>query len=141
MNASEPESPGSGKEASEPPPAPIPFTVLPPSQRLSVSFSAHQGPLPPPEQLAAYERLHPGSAAWILDQAEQNAEHIRSMERRGAAAQERDALLKRVLPFAVVVVFLAGWVAIAIWASPIIGAAGAFTTLASVLLAYFKSQR
>jgi uncharacterized membrane protein len=99
----------------------------------------HSGPLPAPAQLGEYEAVYPGSAKWIFDQAEKNAEHVRTMERRGMELQGRDALLHRLLPFGGVLAFLVASAIIA-FASPAAGAAGLFTTMAGVLYAYLTGR-
>lgn len=104
-----------------------------------VTWEAHAGPLPPPEQLRGYELVHPGAAAWILNEAEKNADHVRAMERLAIAGQTRDATLHRVLPFLLVLAFLLASTCIAIWASVVLGGIGFGGTLLSVMLAYFKS--
>jgi uncharacterized membrane protein len=53
-----------------------------------------------------FEAVYPGAAKWIFDQAEKNAEHTRTMERRAMELHGRDALLTRVLPLVGVVAFL-----------------------------------
>jgi uncharacterized membrane protein len=90
-------------------------------------------------QLGEYEAVYPGAAKWIFDQAEQNAEHVRTMERRAMELQGRDALLHRVLPFGGVVAFLIASAVIA-FASPAAGAAGLFATMGGVLYAYLTGR-
>lgn len=46
----------------------------------------HQGPLPSPEVLAEYERLHPGTAATIIQMAQSQSEHRKAMERQAQQA-------------------------------------------------------
>jgi uncharacterized membrane protein len=53
-------------------------------QRVAQSFS---GPLPPPEVLARYDKLHPGFAERILTMAEREQDHRHQCE-RGALSQE-----------------------------------------------------
>ncbi len=43
--------------------------------------SHHEGPIPPPQLLEAYERLCPGAAARIMQWAEDDLTHSRVMER------------------------------------------------------------
>lgn len=102
------------------------------------SISLHQGPLPPPQVLDGYEKVHPGSAAWILQEAQTSAEHVRRMEARGVEIQARDLLLHRVLPFALVTGFLIASVILAIFASPVLGGIAFFTTLGSVVTVYLR---
>jgi uncharacterized membrane protein len=99
----------------------------------------HVGPLPPPSQLAEYEAVYPGAARWIIEQADKNAEHVRDMERRSLSVQRADMLLHRLLPFGLVVIFLAACVVLA-FASPAAGAAGLFITMAGVLTAYLTGR-
>ena len=58
-----------------------------------VEFQAtRSGPLPPPETLAKYERLHPGTAERIIRMAEGQAAHRMSMEKaviEGNVEQQR----------------------------------------------------
>jgi uncharacterized membrane protein len=105
---------------------------------MQVQISAHQGPLPPPQVLAAYEQAHPGAAAWVLKEAEASASHLREMERRVLRYQARDALLHRILPFALVALLLAISAILAVFASPVLGGAAFFGTLAGVVGIYLK---
>jgi len=97
----------------------------------------YSGPLPAPAQLGEYEAVYPGSAKWIFDQAEKNAEHVRAMERRAMELQGREALL--LLPFGGVFVFLVASAVIA-FASPAAGATGLFVTMGGVLYAYLTGR-
>lgn len=49
----------------------------PPSR---VRYSAWSGPIPPPEQLEAFERVLPGAAAAILEMAANQSAHRRELE-------------------------------------------------------------
>jgi uncharacterized membrane protein len=95
--------------------------------------------LPPPVQVGEFEAIYPGAAKWIFDQAEKNADHIRALERRGMEVQARDALLRRLLPFGGVVVFLVASGVIA-FASPAAGAVALLGTMGSVLYAYLTGR-
>lgn len=87
-----------------------------------------------------YELVHPGAAKWIFDQAEQNAAHVRAMEKSGLRLRWWDAMLHRLLPFAVVVIFLGGFFFVAIYRSALIGGIGMGGTLAAVLGAYLTGR-
>jgi len=123
------------------PPGQFAFPGMPPSlaPALQVQISAHQGPLPPPQILAAYEQAHPGAAAWVLKEAEASAAHVREMERRAIRYQARDALLHRILPFLLVALLLTISAILAIFASAIVGVVAFVSTLASVVIVYLKS--
>ena len=49
--------------------------------RVETRISAWQGPLPPPEAIAAYERFVPGAAKRLLDLAEEEARNRMAIER------------------------------------------------------------
>lgn len=100
----------------------------------------HLGPIPPPGLLADYEAAHPGAAQWIIDEATKNAEHIRIMERRATELQRLDLLLRRLVPAAVVALFLASGVAIALLANAWAGGAALVATMAGVLTAYLRGR-
>lgn len=60
-----------------------------PTQRLLAT--SYQGPLPPPDLLAGYERACPGSADRIVKMAEEEAQHRRSIESAIVRAQENES--------------------------------------------------
>jgi uncharacterized membrane protein len=105
---------------------------------MQVQISAHQGPLPPPQILAAYEQAHAGAAAWVLKEAEASAAHVREMERRAIRYQARDALLHRILPFLLVALLLTISAVLAVFASAILGGVAFIGTLAGVVTVYLK---
>lgn len=47
----------------------------------AIEISRYSGPLPPPEALAKYEQIFPGSADRIIRMAEQQATHRQGMEK------------------------------------------------------------
>jgi uncharacterized membrane protein len=51
------------------------------AQRLSVEASSYRGPLPPPGDLAEYEKTLPGAADRIFKMAEHQAEHRQGLEK------------------------------------------------------------
>ena len=104
----------------------------------AATISLHSGPLPAAEDFQAYEAAHPGTAAWILDEAAKSADHARSMERDGIRIAARDAFLFRVLPFSIVALFLIVFTIVS-FASVWVGAVGLGATLTSVVIAYLKS--
>lgn len=129
---------GPADSSSYPRQPPLPLRLAPTVAATSVQISAHAGPLPPPQQFAAYEDVHPGAAAWILAQAEANAAHAREMDRRMLAFQARDGLLHRVLPFALVALLVAVSGVMAVFASKVLGGAAFFATLAGVVTVYLR---
>lgn len=59
----------------------------------SVSFTAHEGPIPPPETLGGYERIQPGLAVRIIEMAER--EQAARLEDRRIARQAHGKHLQR----------------------------------------------
>jgi uncharacterized membrane protein len=99
----------------------------------------HVGPLPPPGQLAEYEAVSPGAARWIIEEAAKNADHARVMEREAIALQRQDMQLHRLLPFALVVVFLVASVVVA-FRSPLVGGTALVVAMGGVLTAYLTGR-
>ena len=142
MNAEKPESSSAAAPA---PPLPsvhtaFQITQTPSGMEQHVAATFHAGPLPPARELAAYDQAHAGAAAWILQQAELNAEHVREMERLGARLQTRDALLLRLLPFCFVTLFVMCATVIAIWGNVWFGGSLLASALGGVGLAYLKNS-
>lgn len=103
---------------------------------LAMMHSEYHGPLPPPQMIEEYERVHPGMAERLISRFEQQAEHRQSLERQVVTAQiaseqaaQKDAGRGQVFGFAVAVLGLVAAVAIALlgqtpthaWAASIIG--------------------
>jgi uncharacterized membrane protein len=64
------------------------------SARLAVHTRSFRGPMPPPEQLAQYDRIVPGAARSIVDEFQTNARHSRDIERltlRGSIGKDTRA--------------------------------------------------
>lgn len=55
-----------------------------------VAHESHSGPMPPPKQLAHYEKVLPGTAQIIRDEFQANGAHVRHMEQRALEAQKDD---------------------------------------------------
>jgi len=64
----------------------------------SLLLQAHQfsGPLPPPDVLDQYNKIHPGAADRIICMAEQQGEHRRHLEK---VTIEADAFSEKIGPF------------------------------------------
>jgi uncharacterized membrane protein len=107
---------------------------------VQIQLSSHVGPLPPAQQLVEYEGAHKGAIDWILTEAKTGAEHVRQMESRAIRYQGRDAMLHRVLPFALVAILVLASTAMA-FASPILGGLTFFGTLAAVVTVYLKGAQ
>jgi uncharacterized membrane protein len=107
---------------------------------VAIQATAHSGPLPPPEQLQAYETVFPGAAEWIFEQSAKNADHARMVELRAIRMQQRDLLLHRLLPFGVVLAFLIACTIVAVRASAALGSVGIGVTIGAVMIAYLTGR-
>jgi uncharacterized membrane protein len=86
------------------------------------SFSIQQGPLPPPDALAQYERVFPGLAERIVTMAETQSRHRQTLEVTSAKTIADDAAASRqerrrgqTIGAIVVVTAIAATTALGIW--------------------------
>jgi len=61
----------------------------------------HSGPLPSPNDFAAYNQITPGAAERILRMAEIEAEHRRSQEVKAMVRMHREAMVGQLFAFAI----------------------------------------
>ncbi|MEK6750450.1 MAG: DUF2335 domain-containing protein [Pseudomonadota bacterium] len=66
--------------------------------------TAFQGPYPPPHLLAEYDRICPGFSKDMLSMAQQDAAHIRELERKSLYYKQREVLLGQVFGFLIAVI-------------------------------------
>ena len=59
----------------------LPANATPGQVSIALKGTAFAGPLPPPEQLAEYERILPGAAATLFSAFQSQTEHRQHMER------------------------------------------------------------
>jgi uncharacterized membrane protein len=85
-------------------------------------FTIQQGPIPPPEMLAAYERTHPGLAERLVAMAEAQSLHRQEMEKVSAKMVSDDAIASRlerrrgqVIGGIVVIIAISAAVAVGVW--------------------------
>ena len=52
------------------------------TQRLEFVAERYEGPIPDPQTLDRYEKVHPGAIDWILEQAKDQGRHRRKLEKR-----------------------------------------------------------
>jgi len=104
---------------------------------------AWSGPIPPPNQLAEFEAIIPGSAERILKMAEQEGEHTREIQRRAVIADIRSQYLGQIfgLIFSLGTVIMIYWLAMA--GHEVVASILAGATLATVSIAFIgqKKQR
>jgi len=70
--------------------------TLPMNQQTTMQLAQamyHSGPLPPPESLAKYEKVHQGAAERIFQMAEQQAAHRQELEKITVKSQARNSFL------------------------------------------------
>ena len=82
----------------------MPDNRLPPAGRGNAQViqhqqTIHQGPIPRPEDFAAYERVLPGAADRILKMAENQATHRQGMERRAISSDIVKSMMGTVLAY------------------------------------------
>ena len=71
--------------------------------KMSFSYS-RQGPLPPPQDLAEYERILPGSADRIISSSEKQLNHRISIESQTIASQNKQSGLGQIFGFIIAIV-------------------------------------
>lgn len=107
-------------------------------QIIATQFS---GPLPPPEVLARYDQIVPGSARRILTMAEKQAGHRQAIEK---TVIHSDVVNSRVGLVFGLVSGLGGLVAatiISLYGNPTTGGVIGFTTIASMVAAFVYGSR
>lgn len=102
---------------------------LPDGFSASGTLLFHQGPYPPPEVLAQYEKIVPGSAKTIIDMTWENNSHQNRMDRDALSA---DRWTTHVGQLAAIVV-TSGGLAVAAYALGL-GHAAAATTIVTVVV-------
>ena len=105
----------------------------------------YSGPLPPAEELKAYEDAVPGAAERILAMAEKQSEHRQAAEMKIIETESRDSLLGIVFAFVLGVGCLIAGGAIAFLipegAGAIFGAMLGMSGMGSIVIAMLKNTR
>ena len=71
--------------------------------KMSFSYS-RQGPLPPPQELAEYDRILPGSADRIIASSERQLNHRISIEQQTISSQNKQSGLGQIFGFIIAIV-------------------------------------
>jgi len=71
-----------------------PATPQPVAHAHVIQQKFHQGPIPPSEELANYDRIAPGAAERIIRMAEEQAAHRRELETRSLQADIESTQMK-----------------------------------------------
>jgi uncharacterized membrane protein len=82
------------------------------------SSSFFSGPIPPPELLAAYEQVCPGSADKIIQRFETQSEHRMRLERTVIIGNARRATAGLILGFVVCLVIVGGSIYLGLHGQP-----------------------
>jgi uncharacterized membrane protein len=85
-------------------------------------FTIQQGPIPPPDMLAAYESTHPGLAERLVAMAEAQSRHRQELEKASAKMVSDDAIASRlerrrgqVIGGITVIIAICAAVAVGVW--------------------------
>ena len=98
------------------------------------------GPLPPPPWLAEYERIHPGTASRLLDHAEAEARHRRSLAELRLKVDSRYGTRGQWMAFGLSLISLgsAGWLAAV--AGPWAATPFALAALTPIVAAFLRQR-
>ena len=104
------------------------------------STTVFAGPLPPPQWLAEYDRVHPGLAGRLIDQVEVEAAHRRALVEQQWMADSRHTGRGQWMAFGLSAASLglAGWLAAT--AGPWAATPFALTALTPVAAAFLKQR-
>ena len=104
------------------------------------AVTTFSGPLPPPLWLAEYERIHPGTASRLLDHAEAEARHRRSLAELRVRAEGRYGSRGQWMAFGLSLTSLgiAGWLAAA--SGPWAATPFALTALTPIVAAFLRQR-
>jgi uncharacterized membrane protein len=104
------------------------------------STTVFSGPLPPPHWLAEYERIHPGLAHRLIEQAEVEASHRRMLTDLRVSSESRHASRGQWMAFGLSLssLGLAGWLATT--AGPWAATPFALTALTPIVAAFLKQR-
>ena len=98
---------------------------------------SYRGPIPPPEWMEHYERIVPGSAKQMMDDAHAQSLHRRQIETKEVDATLRNASRGQWMGFTIGMVGVLGGLAMAIFGVSLSGGVGvALTGLAALVAVY-----
>lgn len=104
-----------------------------------------RGPIPPPNIIAGYEKILPGSADRILAMAEKQSNHRHNMEAKMINAESRDSLLgvifAFVLGFGCIIAAIVMVIVVPKGAGAICGSLIGVTGIGSIIATFIKSTR
>jgi len=120
--------------------------VSPEEQRVTAVMSAvyrFSGPLPPPEELAKYEQILPGSANRIISMAEQQSSHRQELEKTVIGANARTQTWGLVSAFIIAMTAIGGGIWLSARGMSGAGLTSIITALAALVgvFVFGKSQQ
>jgi uncharacterized membrane protein len=120
--------------------------VSPEEQRVTAAISAvyrFSGPLPPPEELAKYEQILPGSANRIISMAEEQSSHRRDLEKTVIGANVRTQTWGLVSAFIIAMTAIGGGIWLSAKGMSGAGLTSIITALAALVgvFVFGKSQQ
>jgi uncharacterized membrane protein len=116
-----------------------PVPIAPPQGVVTIgqtTFALTTGPIPPPEQLAAYDQIVPGAANRILTMAE----HEQNGRLSILTAQVRQSARGQWMAFTLALCFLAASVWVTLAGSPIVGGVLGGTTVVGIVAMFITGQ-
>jgi len=113
-------------------------------QKVEQRLIQHAGPLPPPELMAEYDQLLPGSADRIITMAENQARHRHALEKMSIEAGIGDSKKGLWFGFLIGLAAIAGGVICVLFDHPVSGTAlgmGSITSLVGVFVYGSRQKR
>jgi uncharacterized membrane protein len=127
--------------------APEILSTLPKDQRaklleiVSARVVERHGPIPPPEDIAQYNKHIPNGADRIMVMAERQADHRRDMERLIVAGQLKQSSRGQIFGLSIGIFGIAVGAAVALQGHDVVGGAIAGATVVSLVYAFITGQR
>lgn len=109
---------------------------------LSITQRSYRGPIPPPELLAGYESILPGSADRIIAMTERQQKHRIDLESTVVSSNAKDAHLGVIFAFILGVLVIGGGIAIILLDKGVaLGSTFSFVGLATLLSTFVYGTR
>jgi uncharacterized membrane protein len=110
-------------------------------ERRGMIISSFSGPLPPPETLARYEQVLPGSAERIFRLAESQSKHRIEMEHKVIFSSTVNERLGIVCGFIIALALIGGGLWIVKLGQPVAGSAAIITAIAGVVYSFRYAKK
>ena len=106
-----------------------------------ISVLSHQGPLPVPDQLEAYDRLIPNGADRIMAMAEKQIQHRIDMERMIIASQQKQSARGQAFGLAIGVLGIASGTLLGMFGRELVGGLVAGSTVVTLVSVFVLGRR